>query len=124
MATDDDRPSRCNGCGTPLTGLTTVDVTVSDGDQERSTALCEDCATVACVGCGHDVPLARALAGRDDIWEVHDLYECTRCEASVPASDIVELRHQEDASYRKRVCAECLQEVPIPGNIRVIRDVS
>lgn len=124
MAAADERPSRCVGCGTPLEGAPTVDVTIRAGDRERTTVLCEECATVDCRSCGSAVPVASALVSRDDIWEQHDLFECTRCEESVTGPDIVELRHENDPSYRKQVCSDCLQEIPIPSNIRVVRDVA
>ena len=124
MADTEGRPSRCNGCGTPLAGGTTVDITIDTGDQERSTVLCATCAAVECRSCGNAVPVDAASMSRGDIWERQERFECTRCEAFVARSDIVELRHETDPSYRKRVCSQCLQEIPIPSNIRVIRDVS
>lgn len=124
MADAEDRPSRCNGCGTPLAGGTTVDITIRTGDQKRTTVLCEKCAAVECRSCGNAVPVDAASMSRGDIWEQQELFECTRCEDSVGGADVVELRHETDPSYRKRVCSQCLQEIPIPSNIRVIRDVS
>lgn len=129
MDNDDDRPgeagrpARCLDCGTPLGGTPTVDVVIERGDKRRTTVLCDDCATVDCVNCGHEVPVASALTNRGDIWETVEPYECVKCERSVPGADIVELRHESDAQYRKRVCGDCLKEISIPPNIRVVRDV-
>jgi|GEM_PF-7005310 len=127
MATDqgrpDERPARCQDCGTPLAGKPTVDVVIERDDKRRITVLCEDCATVDCVNCGHEVPVTSALTDRGDIWETVELYECVKCERAVPSADIVELRHENDAGYRKLVCGDCLQEISIPSNIRVNRDV-
>ena len=124
MAEAEDRPSRCSSCGTPLAGGVTVDITIHRGDAERTTVLCEECAAVSCGSCASRVPVAGALLNRGDIWEETTLYECGRCDESVPGPEIVELRHESDPSYRKRVCEECLQDIPIPANIRVVRDVS
>ena len=124
MTDSEDRPSRCNACGTPLAGKATVDISVRREDRARTTVLCEDCATVSCVGCGHPVPITSALTKRTDIWDTFDLFECVKCGESVPAREIVELRHKENASYRKLVCADCLKDIPIPSNIRVVRDVA
>lgn len=123
MAETEDRPSRCSGCGTPLAGAATVDITLRSGDKERRTVLCSDCATVGCRSCGNEVSIGSVLARREDIWESHKLYECVRCEESVPQGEIAELRHENDPGYRKRVCSECLQEIPIPSNMRVVRDI-
>jgi DNA-directed RNA polymerase subunit RPC12/RpoP len=120
MAGSEDRPARCRGCGTQLAGKTTVDVTVSHGDERRTTVLCEDCATVECASCGHAVPIATALAS---LWRAEDRYQCVKCGASVPSRDVVELRHETNKAYRKLVCSECLPDVPIPPNIRVRRDL-
>lgn len=122
MGDEDDRPTRCRGCGTPLAGTDTVEVTVSREERTRTTVICDDCATVDCVNCGHAVSIAASLSDRSNIWEHHERYQCVKCGESVPGRDIVELRHENDAGYRKLVCSECLQDVPIPWNIRVIRD--
>lgn len=123
MAAEDDRPARCQDCGTPLAGKPTVDVTIHRRDTRRTTVLCERCATVECANCGHDVPIDSALTSRGDIWDEVKLFDCVKCERSVPAADIVELTHDNDAQYHKLVCGDCLQEISIPPNIRVNRDV-
>ena len=124
MSDADDGPSRCHSCGAPLWGTTSVEVSILSGDSERSTALCEGCATVSCASCGHEVPITSALADRGDIWESVTLHECAKCGASVPNTDVVELHHENDPNYRKLLCSECLKETPIPSNIRIVRDVS
>lgn len=123
MAQAEERPSRCSACGTPLGGGTTLDITLHEGGRFRTTALCADCAAVACGSCGSGVPITQALLNRGDIWEEHRLYDCGKCEESVLGSEIVELRNRKDPDYRKRICQECLQELTIPSHIRVVRDV-
>lgn len=122
-AEETDRPARCQDCRTPLAGTPTVDVVIRRDDTRRTTVLCEDCARVDCGNCGHGVAVASALTKRADIWETVDLYECVKCGRSVPEADIVELRHENDAQYRKLVCGDCLKEISIPPNIRVVRDL-
>ena len=101
-----------------------VDVTLHEGDRYRTTALCEDCAAVACGSCGSGVPITQALVNRSDIWEEHRLHQCGKCGESVLGSAIVELRNKKDPNYRKRICEDCLEDLPIPSHIRVVRDVS
>jgi len=124
MAESGADAARCAKCNTPLAGRTVVGVVVQTPEERRETVLCGDCAVVSCTNCGTDLQLDRLHRHEGDLWESHDLHECNRCGEAVPTKDIVELRHESNPNYRKLLCQDCLEEVPIPANIRVIRDVS
>ena len=124
MAESGADAARCAKCNTPLSGGTIVGVVVQTPEERRETVLCGDCAVVSCTNCGTDLQLDRLHKHEVDLWESHELRECNRCGEDVPIGEIVELRHESNANYLKYLCEECLQEVPIPSNIRVIRDVT
>lgn len=114
---------RCESCDSPVDPEEAVKVVVKRGDKQHWTLLCEECAVVRCPDCGTSVDVAHVLTSRQHIWTVHELKECDRCGERVPASDVAEIRHRTNRSYRKLVCADCLSEIPIPPNMQVIRDV-
>lgn len=124
MAESEDSAARCDKCKSRLSGETAVGVVVQTPEERRETLLCSDCAVATCTNCGTDLPLDRLHEHGGAVWESHDLLECNRCGEAVPTKDMVELKHESNPNYHKHLCEACLQEVPIPANIRVIRDVT
>lgn len=111
----------CRHCGTQVGTGEGVKVLVREGNVERSTVLCEECASLNCSNCGAAIPLAAAL-DEDRRGNTHVL-TCTRCEEDVLLADMVEIRREGDPHYRKRVCGDCLDEISVPAGYKVIRDV-
>lgn len=56
------------------------------------------------------------------MWTATQVVECSRCGGSTSVTDAAELRHKQDKQYRRRLCADCLKEVAVPSDYRVVRD--
>lgn len=123
MATVEGEDVRCAGCESPVDVRDAVKIVVRQGDRQHWTVLCDDCAVVRCPDCGTSVDVGGVLSSCEAIWTGQDLHECDRCGERAPTSDVAEIRHETNRAYRKLVCSDCLDEVPIPPNMRVIRDV-
>jgi len=124
MATSGSERVRCQSCERRVDAADAIKIVVERRESLYETVLCEECTPLRCSNCGTSIDVAGLLGSRSGIWSARDLYECDRCGERVPATDAVEIRHKENRSYRKLVCADCLEEIPIPPNMRVVRDLT
>ena len=122
MAAVPDDASRCASCGRSVDVADAVKIVVNEDGEQHWTLLCTECSVVRCTDCGRHVDVGDVLTVREDIWTSRDLYDCVKCGEQFPEPEVVEIRHDNDPSYRKIVCDDCLKDVPIPGNMRVVRE--
>lgn len=112
----------CHRCGDDVDLETGVEIRVEQGFTEIRRTFCEECATVGCSHCGIDLPIRSVLAERGTTST--ERTECVRCEQTVPLRDAVEIRHSRNRGYRKRVCGDCLDEIAVPPDFKVVRELS
>ena len=122
MAGHRDADGDCHGCGGEVDLETGVEIRIRRGRTEIRRQFCEECATVGCKHCGIDLPVRSLLADRPP--SRAQRIECTRCEETVPVGEAVEIRHAANRRYRKRVCGDCLDEIAIPPDFKVRRELS
>ena len=120
MALDEGDWGGCHECGTSVKDRSAMMLILREGNQKRSVVLCEDCATLRCGICGSPVPLRSGFEGerRGGTWVI----ECSRCGTDVGLEEAVELRHESDPHYSKRICADCLGDISVPEGYIVVRD--
>lgn len=112
----------CRNCGRIVGSGDGIKVVRREEDSARSTVLCPDCAVLLCENCGTPVPVSSVFEEekRGGNW----VLTCDRCEEDVLLDEMVEIRNEHDPNYRKRICADCFEEVSIPSGYAVHRDVS
>lgn len=113
----------CNGCGRKVGSETVVKISVEQPSDRVSTVLCTECAAVECGNCTAEVSILSAIGDDERIWSDFQLVECDRCGDATPSTESVELRHDQDPLYRRKLCGNCLKEIAVPSGYQVVRDV-
>ena len=116
--------SSCKLCGGSVDLETGVELTIERGAERTQVALCADCASVECTRCDNHVSIRSVLEGHGRSGSGHEFVECSRCGEEVRAADAAEIRHTQIKQYRKRVCGECLDQIAVTADYRVLREFS
>lgn len=120
---EDPEQVTCRSCDRAVHVETAAKIVVKQDGRQVWTTLCPECAAVVCPNCGTDVPVGKAVASRDSIWETGpsgETVDCTRCGDTVPVADAAEIHRDDDPGYQRTVCGDCLDELGgLPEEYRI-----